>query len=145
MFSLCFSLQMRHVILALRLNLCFIFWRHVLWRLGSIWFPKSIFVCLCWDFVFFVCVFEHLWLSIFKGMCVSVSLKVYDCPSICEIFSLKICICHIVSICLFMKFCLSGYVFEGMCGWKHIMVAKKCCHKYYFLKLCNFQLPPSQY
>jgi hypothetical protein len=28
-------------------------------------------------------------------------------------------------------------------GWKHITMVKNYCHKYYFLKLCVFELPPS--
>ncbi len=35
------------------------------------------------------------------------------------------------------------FYFTSLLGWKHITATKKCCHKYYFLKLCNFQLSPN--
>jgi hypothetical protein len=36
------------------------------------------------------------------------------------------------------------YVFKGKSGgWKHIIMVRNCCHKYYFLKLHVFELLPS--
>jgi hypothetical protein len=45
----------------------------------------------------------------------------------------------------FLKKLYSVIVVQRTIGQKHIMVAKNYCHKYWFSKLCDFQLSPSQY
>jgi hypothetical protein len=67
-------------------------------------------------------------------------------------------ICDWLFLCLFLYFSLE--LLFGMwwkfvrwfllhdsqiyLGWKHIITIQKCCCKYFFSKLCNFQLSPSK-
>jgi hypothetical protein len=64
-------------------------------------------------------------------------------------FSIKRCILsnnnHSMCVCMKLFSTSNANIANHEWAWKHAMVVKDCCHKYYFLKLLVFKLLPSKY